>query len=69
MKIYLFFFHAELPTDSNCNETEFFCDEKCVSNDHKCDAVQDCEDNSDEKGCPERSKYYLKLLEKLSLQS
>ena len=35
-----------------CEENEFACKNgECINEHWKCDAIQDCEDNSDEEGC------------------
>eukprot|EP01084_Bolivina_argentea_P252690 424209_1 len=37
---------------SKCTANQFECDNKCIPNDWICDAIQDCNDNSDEINCP-----------------
>ena len=36
---------------TSCEKETFRCNNKCLSNDKKCDYKDDCGDNTDEEGC------------------
>lgn len=49
--------------NSECLETEFSCDgTKCLQNPFKCDNVQDCEDGTDETGCPGQGRCMITVI-------
>jgi hypothetical protein len=54
--LYILILHVFGVDATECSSSEFSCKTrdgpKCLPNMYKCDQVQDCDDNEDERDCP-----------------